>query len=388
VRIAVVGNGRSVHVAARSAATAALGHQVRWVTLGEVLPAPGVEVRTRPLPRGLTGAVRATRGFLADLRAFRPDLLHLHYAGGRLGSLALLSGLHPLVVTVMGGDILPEQHPGGLPTLERRATRRALQEADLLLVKSEALRLALQGWGPFSARVETVRWGVDPAVFRRDASAAQAWRDRLGLGPEARAILSPRLLDPRYNIHLVVEGLPAILGRVPQARLLLTEYGAVPAYRASLERQIAELGLRDAVRFLGQIPQAEMPGLYSLADAVVAVPASDGLPQSLFEAMACQAPLVLGRLAAYGEVATDGQHALLVDFTPQAIAAAVLEILQQPSFARSLAERALARVREVALLPREMNRVDAFYQGLLESPPRRGRWLPRCADALSLLLRR
>jgi glycosyltransferase involved in cell wall biosynthesis len=257
-----------------------------------------------------------------------------------------------------------------------------------LLLKSEALRSALQAWGPSSARVEIVRWGVDPAVCHRDTSAAAAWRNRLGLGPEARAILSPRLLDPRYNIHLIVEALPAILGRVPQARLLLTEYGAVPAYRACLEVRIGELGLREAVMFLGQVPQAEMTGLYSLAEVVVAVPASDGLPQSLFEAMACEAPVVLGRLAAYGEVATDGQHALLADFTPQAVAIAVLQILEQPSFARALAERALARVQDVALLPREMDRLNGFYRDLLEDPPRRGRWLPRCADALSLLLRR
>lgn len=388
MRIAVVGNGRSVHVAARSAATAALGHQVRLVTLGEVLPAPGVEVRTRAMPRGAIEAARAARSFLDDLRSFAPDLLHLHYAGGKLGSLALLSGLHPLVVTVMGGDVLPEQHPGGLSALERRATRRVLQEADLLLVKSEALRLALGDWGPVAAPVETVRWGVDPATFRRDVPAARVWRDRLGLGPEARVVLSPRLLDPRYNIHLIVGALPAIRSRVPLAHLLLTEYGAVPAYRASLERQIEELGLRDAARFVGQIPQAEMPALYSLAELVVAIPASDGLPQSLFEAMACQAPLLLGRLPAYGEVVTDGEHVLLADFNPQAIATAALRILEGPAFARSLVERALARVQKVALLPREMSRVDAFYEGLLTAPRRRSRWLPRCADALSLLFRR
>lgn len=388
MRIAAVGNGRSVHVVARSSAAAALGHQVRLVTLGEVLPAPGVEVCTRPVPRGLTEAARATRGFLNDLRSFGPDLLHLHYAGGKLGSLALLSGLHPLAVTVMGGDVLPEQHPGGLLALERRATRRVVQEADLLLVKSEALRLALGNWGPIAARVETLRWGVDPSVFRRDPAGALTWRERLGLPPEARVILSPRLLDPRYNIHLIVHALPQILQRVPGARLLLTEYGEVPAYRARLGEEIASLGLEGAVRFLGQVPQAEMSGLYSLADVVVAVPGSDGLPQSLFEAMACQAPLVLGRLTAYQEVVTDGQHVLLADFAPSAIAAATLQVLENASLARTLAERALARVQEVALLPQEMQRLDAFYRGLLSVPRRRSRWLPRCADALSLLLRR
>ncbi len=388
MKIAVVGNGRSVHVVARSAAVAALGHQVRLVTLGEVFPAPGVEVCTRPLPTGPIGAMRAIRGFLSDLSDFGPDLLHLHYAGGRLGTLALLSGLHPLAVTVMGGDVLPEQHPGGLPALERRATRRILQEADLLLVKSEALRSALVGWGPITGRVETLRWGVDPVVFRRDPTGARAWRERLDLPPEARVILSPRLLDPRYNIHLIVQALPEILGRVPEARLLLTEYGGESAYRTRLGEEIASLRLQGAVRFLGQVPQAEMPGLYSLADVVVAVPGSDGLPQSLFEAMACQAPLVLGRLAAYQELVGDGEHVLLADFAPSAIAAAAGRLLADPEFAQALAERALARVREVALLPRELNRLDGLYREVAAVRPRRSAWIPRGLDAMSLLFRR
>jgi hypothetical protein len=81
VKILMVGNGRSVHVTARSAAMAARGHHVRLVTLGPVLAAPRVEVRTRPIPSGLLAAMWAARGFLSDVRSFVPDVLHLHYAG-------------------------------------------------------------------------------------------------------------------------------------------------------------------------------------------------------------------------------------------------------------------------------------------------------------------
>src|SRR6185503_6683622 len=98
----------------------------------------------------------AARSFLRDLREFQPDLLHVHYAGGKLGTLAAFSGIRPLVVTVMGGDVQPEQHLGGLPALERRATRRLLQQADLLLVKSEALRGELARFGDFAHKTETV----------------------------------------------------------------------------------------------------------------------------------------------------------------------------------------------------------------------------------------
>src|SRR6267143_1234096 len=107
MRIAVVGNGRTVHALVRSSAVAALGHEVRLVTLGPVLPSSGIEVRTRPIPATVFQSVAAARTFLGDIRSFRPDLLHVHYAGGKLGTMASLSAVRPLVVTVMGGDVQP-----------------------------------------------------------------------------------------------------------------------------------------------------------------------------------------------------------------------------------------------------------------------------------------
>jgi glycosyltransferase involved in cell wall biosynthesis len=387
MKVAVVGNGRSVHVAGRSAGMAARGHSVRLVTLGPVVAAPGVEVRTRPIPASVPAAIRAARAFLSDVKSFAPDVLHLHYAGGKLGTMATLTDCHPFVVTVMGGDVLPEQHPGGMSWLERRATRRVLQVADLILVKSDALRAAVAAFGPESP-VETVRWGIDPAVFHRDADAAAALRRRLELDPGDRIVVSPRILAPLYNVHLIVEALPAVLARVPQTMLLVTEYAADPAYRRRVEEAAVALGVIARVRFVGRLEHQEMPGLYSLADLVVSVPSSDGLPQSLFEAMACGAPVVLGRLSAYQEVVRDGESAILVDLQPAPLASAMVALLESPVRAAAVARAALARIREVADLSTEVARVEAFYQrALASSRLHRRSWAGRLGDIAGLFAR-
>jgi glycosyltransferase involved in cell wall biosynthesis len=390
VRVAVVGNGRSVHVAARSAAVAAGGAAVRLVTLGPVVEAPGVEVRTRPIPSTIPAAVGAARGFLHDVRSFAPDLLHLHYAGGKLGTMALLSGVRPLVVTVMGGDVLPEQHRGGLSSLERRATRRILETADLLLVKSDGLRKAVQAMARVRGRIETVRWGVDPEVFRRDEAAAGALRARLGLTSADRVILSPRILAPLYNVDLVVEAMAAVLPHVPSAVLVITEYGADEAYRRRLADRAARLGLESRVRFAGSIVHREMPALLSLAEAVVSVPSSDGLPQSLFEAMACGTPAVLGRLAIYEEVVRDGETAVLTDIEPAAIAGTLVRLLTDAARHDAIARAAREQVGRVARLPAEAARVLGLYAETLAVPRPRARGPlrdGRALDALSLLVR-
>ena len=357
----MVGNGASIHVTSRSAAVAARGHAVRLVTVGDVLPSPGVDVRSRPLPRGAAASVRAARGFFRDLREFAPDLVHLHYAGGKLGTLTLLSGIRPLVVTVMGGDVLPEQHPGGLSRLQRRTTRRILQEADLVLVKADALRPAVTGLGATPEKVETVRWGVDPAVFTPDPEGAAALRARLGLVPADRVILSPRLLKELYNVHLIVEALPLVLRDVPAAVLVITEYGADPEYRGRLAQRTQQLGIADRVRFAGQVDHEQMPALYSLAEVAVSVPSSDGLPQSHFEAMACGCALVTGRLEVYREVLEDGHSALMTSPTPDAIAQTVSTVLTDEARRGRLAAAARACVSEIGSRPRELDRLERAY---------------------------
>lgn len=383
----MVGNGRTVHALVRGAAVQARGHQVRLVTLGPVLPVGDVEVCTRPIPESLPEAVRAARSFLRDLHEFQPDLLHVHYAGGKLGTLAAFSGIRPLVVTVMGGDVQPEQHLGGLPALERRATRRLLQQADLLLVKSEALRLELARFGDFAHKTETVRWGIDVERFRRDAGAGAAWRARLGVGASDRLVLHPRILRPLYNVHLLVEAWPRVLRELPEALLLLSEHRAEDGYRAELQARIQALGIEQRVRFVGAVDYADMPGLLSACEASVSLPFSDGLPQSLFEALASETPVLLGRLQAYEEAVRDGQEALLVELEPAAIAAGVLRLLWDRELCARLTRAGLERVRTVASLPREAERVEGFYRRLLAAPRRRTPWPMRVLDAASLLLR-
>src|SRR3977135_2161437 len=121
--------------------------------------------------------------------------------------------------------------------------------------------------------------------------------------------------------------MPQVLATVPDAVLLVTEYQADGDYRRRLEEIARSAGCAARVRFVGRIAHADMPALYTLAEAVVSVPASDGLPQSLFQALACEAPTIVGALEAYREIVQDGETGGVSDFTASAIAAAIGRIL-------------------------------------------------------------
>ncbi len=387
LRIVMVGNGSTVHALVRGGAIASLGHRVRLVTLGEVLPHSGIEVCTRPLPRTPFEGFRAFLSFERDLREFQPDLLHVHYAGGRLGSLALASGLRPLVVTVMGGDVQPEQHMGRANALDHRATRRLLSEADLLLAKSTALRQDIARYGDYSGKTETVRWGIETSRFKRNPSRAEALRRKLALstGP---ILLSPRSLRPLYNIHLIVEAMAGILACAPNTTLLLSRHREDPEYAAALRRRVSELGIEARVRFVGPIGYDDMPDFLSLATVVISVPFSDGLPQTLFESLASETPIVLGRLPAYEELVRDEVEVLMAGLDASSIAATVSRLLVDPSLCSRLRTAGLQRVLAQASLPDEARRVEALYRRVLTGPRRPSPLGPRILDAASLAWRR
>lgn len=382
LRILAIGSSGSTHVASRVRCFAERGHHVSLLTdrivglqgVTELAPSapPGQDqwiataarLLGRLVRRDLSGPADMARlmlDFRRKLRQADADIVHVHFAYSTWAWMAAALGARPLVVSIMGGDILFEEQ--GSPTPRGIAlTKRLLGQADLITSKSNFLIGVLNDLGGYGDKAIRVVWGVDPAVFKpADGAALRAAK---GIPAEAKVILSPKILTPFYNIHILVEAMAAIVTRVPEAHLVLTEYGADPAYRAQLEQRIGELGLSHAVTFVGHITHAQMPEFYSLADVAVGIPASDGLPQTLLEAMACGVPSVIGPLDRYGEIVRHEESALLSEIDPASVADAVLRLLQDETLYNHIATRGRAIVEAEANFPREADRVEQAYERL------------------------
>jgi glycosyltransferase involved in cell wall biosynthesis len=237
-----------------------------------------------------------------------------------------------------------------------------LRKADYITSKSNYLTQVLDRLGDFGRKAERIVWGVSLARFGRvDASGL---RRSLGLAPDRRVILSPKILRPPYRIHLVVEAMAVVSRAFPEAVLLVTEYSPDFDYRSEIAHRAQELGLDDHVRFCGSVDHAEMPQYYSLAEIVVAVPASDGLPQTLLEGMACETPNLLSKLPRYQEIVQHEESAYFVDATAAAIADGIMRLLQDPDLRTKLAGTALKIVRREADLDEQARRVERRYRQL------------------------
>ena len=332
---------------------------VAGVEGGEALP-PRVEVHRyqRGGRLALPGSsILAGRSIQNVLRRLDVDLLHAHYASS-FGWLARLVGFRPTVVTAWGSDLLTD------PARSWRAAirvRQAVRHADLVTVPSEQLRSRAIELGAEPNRVERVPFGVDTSEFSPDSATGDL--EPLGLGGH-RIIFSPRALRPLYRHETVLRA----FAKLPEDVLLvMTGRGANPAYREGLQALAEELHIAHRLRLIEEIEQRQMLALLRGSAAVLSVPASDGLPISVLEAMACGTPVVISDLPGPSEALGPMAERLAVPLADgQALADRLNEVLTLPAAEREELGRALRR-RAVESFDREaaMLHAERLYRSLV-----------------------
>jgi len=128
-------------------------------------------------------------------------------------------------------------------------------------------------------------------------------------------LLTVARLDFHKGIDTVIRALPAIRAAVPAARYAVAGIGST---QGALEALVAELGLGDAVRLLGFVPDDELPALYNAADVFVLVSRRydllvEGFGIAIVEASASGLPVIASRSGGIPEAVREGETGLLVD---------------------------------------------------------------------------
>lgn len=222
----------------------------------------------------------------------------------------------PFSIKARGSDISHFGHEPATASQLREAARKA---AGLLAV-SAALRDDMAAIGIDPAKVRVHYTGIDTTRFCPGDRAAARAALALGEGP---LIASVGALIPRKGQALVIEALAALSG----VRYALAGAGESESdYRARATR----LGVADRVHFLGAVANADLPQLYRAADVVVMPSISEGLANAWVEALACGTPIVISDAGGAAELVTSDVAGRIVERTPEAIAAAVRELIASP----------------------------------------------------------
>lgn len=257
-------------------------------------------------------ASRALRRLVAGGLEF--DAIDAHYvypdgvAAIRLGQ----EFNKPVVITARGSDVtqLPD-----FPT-PRRLIQDAIGRAAALISVSAALGEGLVALGAPRERVHVLRNGIDTKAFTpRDRTAARA-----ALGVSGPVLLSVGHLIERKGHDRTI----AALAHLPGYTLLIAGEGPE---RAALEALAQRLGVANRVRLLGARPHAELPEIYSAADAMVLSSSREGWANVLLESMACGTPVVASNIPGNPEVVQRPEAGLVVETnTPEGISAGITRL--------------------------------------------------------------
>ena len=211
------------------------------------------------------------------------------------------------------------------------AIKRIGKNVDHLTYLGEFTRQAISKALSRKSATEMVKIapGIDTAHFIPQPDAMQK-RKELGL-QDKKIIISVGRLVHRKGQDNLIQAMPAVLKKIPNAHLLLVGEGP---YRKHLEKLVTKSSLEQNVTFAGRIMYDRLPSYLSAAD-LFAMPSRsrffglevEGLGIVYLEASACGIPVVAGNSGGAPDAVLEGVTGLCVDGTNiEQITAAIVEI--------------------------------------------------------------
>ena len=291
-------------------------------------------VRERAMMRDLERRIEEV------VKQIKPDLLHAHSpvlnalpalaVGRRLGI--------PVVYEVRAfwEDAAVDHGTTREGSFRYRLTRaletRALRQADHVFTICEGLRADIAGRGLQAGKVTVIPNAVDVAAF--DAGAAPDASVRAQLGLQERTVIG--FIGSFYayeGLDLLIEALPKMLSRLPNACLLLVGGGP---QETVLKARAHAVGVGDKVIFTGRVPHHQVQGYYDAVDVLVYPRHSMRLtelvtPLKPLEAMAQQRLFVASDVGGHRELIEHGKTGVLFKAGDAgALADSVVDLLGQP----------------------------------------------------------
>ena len=319
------GGQRQVWMLARELARLGDAEQVVVTGAGSELArriqGDGIRVRAVRWTIGLDP--RVLPALLDELRV-PAALVHAHDGhAARLAGLAARVARRPLVLTRRVE--FPLRRPG------------YWTRADRVIAVSAAVARRLEAAGVPASRVSVIHSAIVPEETAR--TPPLGIRARLGLAEDTLVAASVGNLEPGKDHATLLRAADRLAGRLPALHWVVAGEGPE---RPSLERLIAELGLRGRVHLIGHLDDPAR--LIADADLFVMSSREEGLGTSVLEAMALGTPVASTAAGGLPEMLDEGAGLLAPPGDPEALAEAMARLVEDPWVARSVTEQAAARL--------------------------------------------
>ena len=255
---------------------------------------------------GRPGARLWTQAHLSrEMRRNPPDVLFI--------PAHVLPFIHPRrsVVTIHDVSFMraPEVYRSLSRAYLRWSTAFALARASRIIVPSEwTKRELMHFFGAREEQIVVIPHGIDREKYRPATEADIASvGERYGLG--MRYVLALGRVEKKKNLQTLLKA-AAILRKRGKPIPEIVFAGPDGFGSEEVRKAVADLGLADRVRFLGFVPERDLPALIASAGAVAVPGALEGFGLPVLQGFAAGVPVIAARAGALPEAA--GDAALLV----------------------------------------------------------------------------
>jgi glycosyltransferase involved in cell wall biosynthesis len=154
-------------------------------------------------------------------------------------------------------------------------------------------------------------------------------------------------LEKRKGVDIVIESLPLILRKFPNATLDIVGGGSL---LNELKSRAQTLNLADKITFHGKVEHAQVIELMKKAH-VFCFPtsASEGFPKVVLEALACGLPILTTKVSVLPKLIGNGCGVLLDETTNETVADAVEKICVNPGEYQQMSVQAVAAAQQYSL---------------------------------------
>jgi len=282
------------------------------------------------------------------IRSINPDLVQAHFVTN-YGFLGAFSGVHPLVISAMGDDILvhPDQN-----TLYYNLVKYALDKADFVTCDGINSVNKLWEFGVPRQKTAVIYPGIDINLFHPSKRVKT----------EYKTVFYPRGFDKIYDTDTLFLIMKIINQRCPHVKFELLGVGTE---FDKFRNAVLQSDLWKSVLYLGHIQNEDLPQHYASADVSITTSLSDGgIPVSTIEAMACGTPVV-STDAGDAHIWLKDAGYVVKKQDPEALAEKVIDLLKDEEKRLIFGKRARSVVEKSQNYTLEMQKIENLYNKLV-----------------------
>ncbi|MBF0557736.1 MAG: glycosyltransferase [Nitrospirae bacterium] len=310
----------------------------------------GIDVFTFPFKS--TSDIGTIEGLVRHIRGNAYDIVNTHsgkdsWVGGIAAKLARV----PVLVRTRHLNI----------PLRRNIFNFIHYLPDMYISCGENMRNTLVSKCGFPAdKVVNISTGVSDDFF--NVKRNPTLKKKYGLEADALVIAKVGIFR-RVKAHQVtLKCVRRVVDELPNARFLFVGDGPD---REEMEGLARKLGVAEYVIFTGFIN--DIAEVYSFSDLSILSSLSEGIPQSIMQAMAAGVPVVATRVGGIPEIISHMETGILVEpLDHEALAEGIIKILRNSDLAASFSEKAKEFVLKHHSMRIMLDKTESLYRSLLE----------------------